>query len=327
MRPLLQDAKLQAHVDEHGWVVVDLLTDSEVRAMVDGYDRLDHEITVDRSFAAGFHATIIDERTDYRVKCHDLIAGVFQPAADRIFNDAVLAMTNFVHKEPGAAAVPDHVDWTMVDEPGSTSLSVWSPLCDTDESSGCIGVLDRSHRAVSFVRASANPTYTETAEFGATLPGRELLPLKAGQAVVFDHRLVHFSSAHNGPEPRVAFTCEMTPRAAPLVHFEQLGSGRFRRHVVEPEFFTHFSVGQDPRDIVGHISYSDVYGTSFDQVWTSATEVEGTAEAAGSAEVSRPAEDGGPFESDRLAADTLAAGGVKSRSRRSIAALFRRARR
>lgn len=267
MRPLMLDPDLQRQVDEHGWVVVDLLTESEVRAMVDGYDHLDHEITVDRSFAAGFHATIIDERHDYRIKCHDLIAGVFEPAADRIFDGMTLAMTNFVHKEPGAAAVPDHVDWTMVDEPTVSSLSVWSPLCDTDVSTGCIGVLDRSHRSVPFVRASVNPSYMETSDFGADLQGRELLPLKAGQGVVFDHRLVHFSTEHHGTEPRVAFTCEMVPSEVPLVHFERIDTGRFRRHVVEPGFFTLYSAGQDPRSVPGHVSCSEVDAISFDQVW------------------------------------------------------------
>ena len=51
------------------------------------------------------------------------------------------------------------------------------------------------------MRAAANPTYQETDAFGASLPGRELVPLRAGRAVVFDHRLVHFSAPHTDGGP------------------------------------------------------------------------------------------------------------------------------
>ncbi|MGB6057844.1 MAG: phytanoyl-CoA dioxygenase family protein [Microthrixaceae bacterium] len=318
----MRDPDLQRQVEDRGWVVVDLLTESEVRAMVDGYDRLDHEITVDRSFAAGFHATIIDERHDYRVQCHDLIAAIFGSVADRVFDDMTLAMTNFVHKEPGAAAVPDHVDWTMVDEPTVSSLSVWSPLCDTDVSTGCIGVLDRSHLAVSFLRASVNPSYMETSDFGAGLPGRELLPLKAGQGVVFDHRLVHFSTAHLGAEPRVAFTCEMVPSEVPLVHFERIDTGRFRRHVVEPGFFTLYSAGQDPRSVPGHVSCSEVDAISFDQVWPAPDSADVVAADVGSPDV---ADHDVVGRVGLDVAEPRTATGPKPR--RSIGSIFRRVRR
>lgn len=265
-RPLLRSIEQQEHLDEHGWVQVDLLSSADSESLLERYRQLDHVITVDRSFARGFHATIIDDRRTYRRACHELIAEVMAEPLERLFGDVVLTLTNFLHKEPGAEAVPDHVDWTFVDESAHRSISVWSPLCDTDEESGCLGVLDRSHRRVDFIRAAANPTYEETVGFGATLPGRRLIPLRAGEGIVFDHRLVHFSAPHRGTEPRVAITCELVPVGTELLHFEQLEIGLFRRHVVSPRFFITYAAGQDPRTVEGHLDDEEVEGRSFTAV-------------------------------------------------------------
>ncbi len=263
---LMRAIEQQEHLDEHGWVQVDLLSSASAESLLERYQQLDHAITVDRSFARGFHATIIDDRRAYRRACHELIVDVMAEPLERLFLDVVLTLTNFLHKEPGAEAVPDHVDWTFVDESVHRSISVWSPLCDTDEESGCLGVLDRSHRRVDFIRAAANPSYEETVAFGASLPGRRLVPLRAGEGIVFDHRLVHFSAPHLGEEPRIAVTCELVPVGAELLHFEQLEIGTFRRHLVAPSFFITYAAGQDPRAVEGHLADEEFEGRSFTSV-------------------------------------------------------------
>lgn len=263
MRPLVVDPVVDEQLRRVGYAVVPVLGRDEVAALLERAQRLEHQVTTDRSFAAGFHATIIDDRVDYRIEAHDVIATAVSPRFDELFVDMELVMVNWLHKAPGAAAVPNHVDWTFVDETEHRSLSVWVPLVDTDEEHGAIGVIPHSHEAVDFVRAAAHPSYTETDAFGATLPGRRTVPLRAGEGVVFDHRLVHFSAPHAGPGERLAITCELAPREAELLHFEQIEEGRFRRHVVEPAFFVTYAAGQDPCLVPGHQSVSEVPGRSF----------------------------------------------------------------
>lgn len=273
-RPLLRDPHAWEQLDRDGWVVVDLFDDEQVDQLNRRHAELDHEVTLDRSFAAGFHATIMDGREAYRRCAHDAIAEVVEEPFARTFDGLTLTLTNWLHKSPGGAAVPYHVDWSFVDEDRHRSLSVWAPLVDTDETTGCIGVITGSHREVRFIRAAAHPSYTETDRYGSTLPGSELVPLRAGQAVVFDHRLVHFSAPHTGSAARIAITCELVPTGAEVLHFEQLGPGRFRRHVVTPEFFVTYASGDDPRERPGHLGWSDVDGASFDQLHPVATSVE-----------------------------------------------------
>lgn len=263
-RALLRDPDLERQVEAEGYGTLPMLSTAEVAELVARSAGLHHEVTVDRSFAAGFHATIIDDRPDYRRAAHRAIVDVVAPHVERMAIAVDIAMSNWLHKAPGAAAVPNHIDWTFVDEQFHRSLSIWIPLCDTDARSGALGAVAGSHHRVDFVRAAANPTYEETDAFGRTLGGRRVIPLRAGEAVVFDHRLVHFSAPHLGDRERLAITCELVPREAELLHFEQLGAGRFRRHVVDPEFFVTYAAGQDPTTVAGHRSVSVVDGRSFD---------------------------------------------------------------
>lgn len=260
---LMLDPELDHRLERDGWVVVDLFDPDQIGALTRAFDALPHEITVDRSFARGFHATVIDERPEYRRASHDAIVTIVREPAARILDRMELVFTNWVSKEPGAEAAPYHVDWTFVDEDQHRSVSIWAPLVDTDEGTGCMGVVDGSHRRVGFIRAAAHPTYQETDAFGRSLDGAHLVPLRAGQALVFDHRLVHFSTAHDGVSTRVAVTCEFVPREAELLHFEQVGPGRFRRHVVDPEFFTTYAAGTDPVEQPGHRSVEVVDGPGF----------------------------------------------------------------
>lgn len=265
-RALLRDEAAQQSIDDRGWAVLDLFGRRAVRSLRRSHRRLPHIVTTDRSFARGFHATIIDDRLDYRRNVHAAIAADVAPAIERHFIDVELALTNFVQKEPGADRVPNHIDWTFVDESVHRSLSVWTPLCNTDSTTGCIGVIDGSHRRVSFIRAATTPSYLDTDAFGAGLDGHRLVPLRAGQAVVFDHRLVHFSEPHRGRRPRIAVTFELVPVEAPLLHFEQIGPGRFVRHSVRPEFFVGYVAGGDPRRVPGHVAAEAVDAPSFDQL-------------------------------------------------------------
>lgn len=261
---ILRDPTLQAQLDELGWVVVDLLDARATQELRAAYDALPHRITVDRSFARGFHATIIDDRADYRRASHEAIAAVVAGPAQQVFDRMRMVFTNWVTKEPGADAAPYHVDWTFADEDRHQSVSIWMPLVDTDEQTGCIGVVDGSHHRVDFIRAAAHPTYHETDRFGRSLPGAHTVPLGPGQAVIFDHRLVHFSMPHDGPGTRVAVTCEFVPEEADLLHYEQLEPGRFVRHTVSPEFYVTYSAGSDPSTVPGHLGSEVVEGRSFD---------------------------------------------------------------
>lgn len=262
-RPLLVDADADAELTANGSVVIDLFSADEVDRLRAAYEHLDHRITTDRSFATGFHATIIDDRPDYRAAAFHAAADLCGAPFAARFRSVDLVMVNWLHKEPAAAAVPFHVDWSMVDERVHRSISVWAPLVDTDATSGAIGVVDGSHELVDFIRAAAHPSYLDTDEFGRRLPGRRLVPLRAGQAVVFDHRLVHFSAPHLGTVPRVALSCELVPSEADLLHFEQLGPGRFRRHRVGRDFFVTYASGDDPVGRPGHLAVDHVDGPAY----------------------------------------------------------------
>lgn len=269
---LMFDEQAERHLDRLGWVVIDLFEPTEVDALRSAYRSLPHDVVRDRSFAEGFHATVVDERDEFRRASDLAIREIVEPAVDRHFDRLDVAFTNWVSKEPGAAAAPYHVDWTFVDEAVHRSVSFWSPLTTTDESNGCIGVVDASHTEVTFVRAARHPSYLETDRWGRSLPGSHTVPLEPGQAVVFDHRTVHFSTPNHTDERRIAVTCELVPEEAELLHFEQVGPGRFLRHHVTADFFTTYTAERDPMACPGRLSTTEAPGVSFHHEMAIATD-------------------------------------------------------
>jgi ectoine hydroxylase-related dioxygenase (phytanoyl-CoA dioxygenase family) len=65
----------------------------------------------------------------------------------------------------------------------------------------------------------------------------ESVPLRAGEAIVFDNALVHCSYPNHSDAPRLAAAVGMVPTGAPLVYWRRSADGRAERREVDREFF------------------------------------------------------------------------------------------
>lgn len=123
----------------------------------------------------------------------------------------------FVHivKWPGpAGAVVAHRDPSFVDEQQFRSLMLWCALDDVDDEQGALWVVPGSHRDPTGVRVHQSPRNVHP-EIDAAF--RELavpLEIKAGQAIVYDHALIHRSGPNNSALARVAVSGVLIPNAA-----------------------------------------------------------------------------------------------------------------
>jgi ectoine hydroxylase-related dioxygenase (phytanoyl-CoA dioxygenase family) len=238
------DADVEAAFVEDGYAVVDLLDGDEVDRLRAAHAALDHDLSDNPDFAAGFHTTLYDPRPGYRRDVLQAIEEVVAPALDRRFVDHHPFFANFMVKLAGGGPVPRHADWTFVDEDRFTSATVWCALADQDEDDGALGVVVGSHRHVDFVR----PVNHRDGERHAAVPGEAVvLPLRAGQAVVTDSRTVHFSVPNRTAATRVVAACVVAPRTAPLHHWWVEPDGRRRRLEVGPDFYCTYALGEDPQ--------------------------------------------------------------------------------
>jgi len=248
---LFRDDDVQRAFEREGWIMLDLLLPAELERLREEYRDLEHQIKDREDFAEGFHTTIFDSRPDYREAVHTALTDTIKTALDRTFLDCRAFFANFVTKVPGAGPLPLHLDWTFVDENTFSSATVWCPLWDVDEDCGALGVVPRSHHAVDFIRGVNFPDHESVHRgLGEALPAHRLVPVRAGQAIVTDHRLLHYSAPNTTGCPRVAAALAVAPSQAAVVHYHESHEG-IRRHDVDPEFFFTYDPGEDPAAFAG----------------------------------------------------------------------------
>ncbi len=194
----------------NGFVVLDLLDPSGVAALQAEWLRLasDRRLVADPT---GLSATVRHPGLDHAAD--EAIHAVVAPAIARHVRSHVPFMSSYLIKTARSAALPPHLDWRLVPEPQEVSIGCWVPLESVDTDNGGLGVYPGSHLEVSFDRTPESPGHDWVAGFADRARTRQVLELNAGQAVVYDHRLVHFSPPNSSAAPRVATNSGMASPA------------------------------------------------------------------------------------------------------------------
>ena len=168
------------------------------------------------------------------------------------FENYHLILGNYLVKKPQENTfIPIHQDWSFVDESKYYSLSIWCPLVDVDESNGCLQVVPSSHRLSKNIRPA--PKYPDSFQnVREYLPDYLIsLPLKAGEAICYDHALLHASPINKSNHFRPAITLGLTHQNAQLCH-------HFARETSNDENY----VTLDKYDMPGHFFINHVRGSA-----------------------------------------------------------------
>lgn len=238
------DDEAERTLEDLGFVVVDVLDQSHVEDLRMMADRLFTDEPV------GFHASNMCNDHEYRRAIFDEASGPIGTRVESLFADYEACTAALMLKFPGeGSGFLTHQDWALVDEDHYRSVNVWCPLVDSDEHNGTLRVLPRSHRHLAAVRC--DPGFPAGYEApGWDLPPHDLVPIRvaAGQALVFDHRLLHASGPNLSSEPRPAFTLAMKPRSAAFLHWhlDDPDGRTLSVYSIDPDFMVDFEIGQVP---------------------------------------------------------------------------------
>jgi hypothetical protein len=109
-----------------------------------------------------------------------------------------------------------------------------------------MAVLPGSHRWFHGPRASPSPGYiTPFQAYGMDLfPYMKLIPMKAGQALVFENKTLHASPPNNSKLPRIAAGIGLSQSDAPLLHYYVIPGSQpqeLQCYKVDKEFFFHYN--------------------------------------------------------------------------------------
>jgi ectoine hydroxylase-related dioxygenase (phytanoyl-CoA dioxygenase family) len=243
-RAFISDAQEQ-EFRERGYVLLkNLLNEAERTELIDAFNQSRNPN------ASGFHASLYTNDFDARKIVCPKVQAIMERALRGTLQDHRVCLGNVMCKEPDETSeMPLHQDWSFVDEPEYASVHVWTALVDVDSTNGCLAVVPGSQHLSDPVRA-----------FGDDVPFREVfpllrekylkeLPMRAGDAVAYDGRLVHASRVNSTLRRRLAAQCIAVPREAVVSHCWRVSPTQVQMYYAPDDFFLRYVLHQAPEGL------------------------------------------------------------------------------
>ena len=208
MLKVFRDQALQDAFEKDGFVVVPFYTEAEVKELTELYYRMHPQDE------KGFFPSTFSKDKNYRVVADAEIRRVCQRGVDQYLENIKVICGSFIVKSPGPeSAMCVHQDMTLVDESKYTGINIWVPLVDLTPQNGALQALRGSHRIYPSYRGSTIPgIYEEVSE--EIKPYLETLYLKAGEGIIFDQSIIHYSEANLSDKVRIVTNTFFTNKDA-----------------------------------------------------------------------------------------------------------------
>ncbi|MCF8253155.1 MAG: phytanoyl-CoA dioxygenase family protein [Bacteroidia bacterium] len=204
-----------------GFVKKTLLTTEQSNSILNQLLLLkpDDNYAPNRSGSSNYHCTFLDTNESYKRATNQLFKSFFNPLVEELFNDYHVWNANFYVKPPGAGKFEIHQNWTHVVEEKFTSFTIWCPLVDTSTENGTITLVKGSHKIVPDIATLDVPYYFHN--FEQTLLDNYLEPIscKAGECVIFEDGVIHFSDLNKSENPRYALQILIGPKYTQPVYY------------------------------------------------------------------------------------------------------------
>ena len=235
--PIFKDTSLQEKLEKQGYVVVDFLTENDVELLNTIFDKLHASLPESAGFVSGSYSNDFN----YKKEASDTILSVFSKYFEQIFKDYQAFGAAFLYKLSTAGSeLGVHQDWTIVDEEKYVALNCWVPLTDVNEKNGALHVLPGSqYPKIVTVRAPTLPFFfrgSEAQVISNTIPQY----IKAGQAVILNQSVIHYSPPNRSGKIRKAITAGVKTKGAPMIFHYKTTDDKVERFEMPEDFLLRF---------------------------------------------------------------------------------------
>lgn len=245
MRTVFTDKNMQDEFWEKGYIRLKLFSEAEINDLNKFYSELHPNSRFNtQEKNVKYHFTFLDENKDYKHKVFDHISKIIQPKIDTLLNNYEPLIINFVQKEPGLGEVPIHQNWNFVDEEKYVSISIWCPLVDVAEINGTLEVVDKTHKIFrNIIRSPSIPWFFTGYEKHIINKYCKPIEVKAGEVLIFDDSIIHYSKPNNGTYNRLVIQIIAKPKEVQAKHY-YLKKGFLKNEMqemdVDKNFFLNF---------------------------------------------------------------------------------------
>jgi Phytanoyl-CoA dioxygenase (PhyH) len=241
-RKVLRNPMLQKEFQKRGFVKLPMLSNEEVNTILSFIHTLrpDDAFNPDGKSASNpstYHCTFLDTNIDYKKKVSDFLIDQFSPYTNKILYNFKFIALNFYVKQPGTGKFQIHQNWPVMPVE-DTSVTVWCPLVDVSENNGGIQIVESSHKIVPDIAALGAIDFFRPFEDVLVKDYLRPVMMKAGEVLIFDDSLLHWSSENNSDSPRYAIQIMMVPEdVTPLYFHYDSKADRYEIFAVDADFF------------------------------------------------------------------------------------------
>ncbi len=240
---ILVDEQLDKKLLEEGYVVIPFLSADEVCSLVNFY-YAHHAKEQD-----GIYATAHVPDISFRMKMNEEIKKVFARAIQKTFSNCNSLGGSFIAKGKGSkGTLQPHQDWNIVDEEKFRSFNIWVPLVDLTDNNGVIKVLPKSH---AWLKSYRSANISSAYEKANDLLWQKMISLymKKGEALIYDHRLLHASGENASNEIRLAAVYGIIPQDAEMLYYHKADESTVEVFESNPEFFLYGNIFEGPKGL------------------------------------------------------------------------------
>lgn len=242
MKQIFRDPALQEAFQRNGYVVMPLLGPEAVADIRRLFDDLHPQ-----NPSEGFYSTTFSDQRDFKQQITERVEKWMGEKAAELFTGIKKLGASFLLKQPGEPGhMPIHQDWTVSDEEnGDFTATIWIPLQDVNARNGAIKVLPGSHRFSNALRGPSLPVVWKDV-FPQLEPQLQTLEMKAGEAFIFTHNLLHSSHLNHTDQPRLAVTYGLAPEDTRIMYYWREGDKIERIYTGDRLFMDYHNIGERP---------------------------------------------------------------------------------
>ncbi len=243
---MFKDQRLQVQFENDGFVIVPFLDSVLLSKLLEFFEsvRNKHDIT------SPVHSTCDTNNEELIAQVDKELKDIVKQKIEEVFLESSVFLSNYLIKEADSdSRISPHQDWTFVDENHFASVSVWCPLTDINRRTGRISVISGSQRFIETLRAS--PDSPSAYEPVSNLLDKYLMPLelKAGEALIYNHALIHASEPNLSGKERPVAVWAVKPNEAELLlyyYHPAPAKRKLEQFSVDTDFFYKYAKHSRP---------------------------------------------------------------------------------
>jgi ectoine hydroxylase-related dioxygenase (phytanoyl-CoA dioxygenase family) len=262
---ILKSEKLETEINELGFSIIPFIDIQKVKDFQSFFNEM---FGVDRSQYQSSYSSVSELNPKKRSKIHQFTKNKIKEELDQYFQNYRLGITLFYSRRPDKNYFLDwHSDPSIVlNESVEPVYGIWCPLVDIDENSGGFLVVPGSHRISNKINGSF-----QTWGWGFEEERRMLdkygvgLRMKAGEALIFDTRMVHASKPNLSDVERDNFVIRVLNNQLDMINMHYKGGAEGSLFIQNEEYFiddtvqTHNTISEHGIEIGKYYVYKQLY--------------------------------------------------------------------